>query len=286
MRALWDGVCARSPRKFRSRSPSAAALRRDDGLAARPRGFRLWLRADRRRDRLNGGNSGGRSRAAAKAGAREHRARRRTPCVPIWRASARFPAAPAAGSAASRTWRALPKPPGRVARRRRRLRRPRSALPLRALAGEQPLNQRTRATHAAAWSLTANGAIRRVARGRRTPQRARQADRRAGPRRRPTPADGFVVVTSRCSFEMVVKTAVFGARDARLRLRADLAGAGDGGGLRRRADRGRARRSGARLRGAARRRAERRRELGEDRKSWCRMANQIGDFFASSARGR
>ena len=56
----------------------------------------------------------------------------------------------------------------------------------------------------------ATARIRRPARGRRAPQCARQADRRAAARQG-LAARGFIVVTSRASFEMVEKTAIFGA---------------------------------------------------------------------------
>ncbi len=103
----------------------------------------------------------------------------------------------------------LPKPPGRLP----------PAPPVspaaigaavRALSGEQALNQRTHATHAAAFA-DRNGALRRI---REDVGRHNALDKLIGSliREGTAPTDGFVVITSRCSFEMVVKTAVFGAR--------------------------------------------------------------------------
>ena len=45
---------------------------------------------------------------------------------------------------------------------------------------------------------------------------------------------GFFVITSRCSFEMVAKAAIFGAEHAGVALRADVARARAGARLRRR----------------------------------------------------
>jgi FdhD protein len=80
---------------------------------------------------------------------------------------------------------------------------------LRALDESQPLNVKTRAVHGAAW-CDRNGAIVAL---REDVGRHNALDKTIGAlvRKGVSPDDGFFVITSRCSFEMVAKTAVFGA---------------------------------------------------------------------------
>ncbi len=73
----------------------------------------------------------------------------------------------------------------------------------------QPLNHLTRAVHGAAWCARDG----RIALVREDVGRHNALDKAIGAllRARAAPDDGFFIITSRCSFEMVAKAAAFGA---------------------------------------------------------------------------
>ncbi len=104
----------------------------------------------------------------------------------------------------------LPQPQRRGARPARPIEPAAIGAALSALDARQPLNALTHAVHAAAW-CDRDG---RIALVREDVGRHNALDKAIGAlwRAGADPDGGFFMVTSRCSFEMVAKTAMFGAR--------------------------------------------------------------------------
>lgn len=104
---------------------------------------------------------------------------------------------------------ALPRAGARVAAREIRVGVAAVAGALADLGEAQALGRETRAVHAAAWARLDGGLVA----VREDVGRHNALDKLIGAliRSGTDPADGFVVITSRCSFEMVEKTAHFGA---------------------------------------------------------------------------
>ena len=171
-----------------------------------------------------------------------------------------------------------PRPPLASAGPDRALRR--SARRLSELEARQPLNQATRAVHAAAWC----GRDGKIVLVREDVGRHNALDKTIGALARAgvAPDSGFFVITSRCSFEMVAKAAIFGAGtlvsvSAPTSLALERAQR-----FRRSRDRCRAPRSGFVLRGREGRSKRRIGGLTTGKlDKLVRMANQIGDFYAS-----
>ena len=204
--AFQRAVAVEAPVEIRHRR---RALRRDDGDAARPRGFRVRIPADRRGRRAPGrhsrnGDRGGRPRAGGStstltgAKLKAHLARKR---AIGGRTGCGLCGVEDLSQLPSPRARSPPRPPiepSAIGAALAELEKPAAA-------------QRADPRRARCRLVRPRRADRAGPRGRRASQCARQGDRRAHARQASAPTSGFFVITSRCSFEMVAKAAIFGA---------------------------------------------------------------------------
>ena len=176
----------------------------------RSRGFRRRLQPDRGHRRRAGGHRDA-SRSSSELRHRAPHVARPTARGAAARASggASVAGRPAAACAASRASSEALRPAAAVAAGLQRYRRPSDhATRWRSLAPLQALNRETAVPSMPPPSGRRDGGIVAAPRGRRPAQRARQAGRRHGAARASTGRDGFVLLTSRVSVEMVQKAAV------------------------------------------------------------------------------